>query len=98
MEYACVVCRNSMIGIEHLPDYLRDSSGPATNSDQTGTQKTEITWDRVERDFLYDTLEANNWNKKATAAQLGIHPTTLWRKMKHLDIKPAEQDGHTITG
>ena len=91
MEYACVVCRNSMIGIEHLPDYLRDGSGPARNLEQqASTQKTEITWDRVERDFLYDTLKANNWNRKATAARLGIHPTTLWRKMKHLDIKPVE--------
>ncbi|MBW2096657.1 MAG: hypothetical protein JRI80_17440, partial [Deltaproteobacteria bacterium] len=30
----------------------------------------------------------NKWKKAATAQELGIHPTTLWRKMKRLRISP----------
>jgi len=30
-----------------------------------------------------------------TAEQMGIHPSTLWRKLKRLNINTPKQDGRT---
>ena len=49
----------------------------------------------VEKDIIYKTLKKNNWSRKLTAAQMGIHPTTLWRKMKRLNLEVPDQDGRT---
>jgi transcriptional regulator of acetoin/glycerol metabolism len=42
-----------------------------------------------------DTLHRNNWNRSAAARELGIHPTTLWRKVKRLGISLPLQDGRS---
>ncbi len=93
IEYATVVCKDSLIGNEHLPDYLRRRSAatesPAANKDR----KRDVSWENIEKGFIYDALMKNKWNRKETAAQLGIHPTTLWRKIKHLQIDIPMLDG-----
>ena len=43
--------------------------------------------DDAERAFLVSLLEKNAWNRAATARELGVHKTTLWRKMKRLGIE-----------
>jgi len=95
IEYATVVCKNSWIGIEHLPDYLRgEDSGPKKSlSEDSGTQG--LTWDDMEKTYLYEVLRRNNWNRAATAAQMGIHTTTLWRKIKRLNLSIPKLDGRT---
>ena len=83
IEYATVVCKNSHVGIEHLPDHIRSKVVPDTHKHlEKGSS-----WQDLERHFLYETLRKNEWNRIATAAQLGIHPTTLWRKIKRLNIE-----------
>jgi transcriptional regulator with PAS, ATPase and Fis domain len=95
IEYATVVCKNSWIGIEHLPDYLRgEGIGPKESvSGDPGTQG--LTWDDIEKTYLYEVLKRNNWNRAATAAQMGIHTTTLWRKIKRLNLTIPKLDGRT---
>jgi len=92
IEFAVVVCKNSLIGIEHLPDYLINVSdveefGGAMPKQKKGSIK------RLEKDFIYNALAQNNWNRQVTASRLGMHPATLWRKIKALNIKLPEQDG-----
>ena len=87
IEYATVVCKNNVIGIEHLPDYLRGGSKVLREPVPEGKQKKDISWADMERGFIHETLRKNNWNRSDTAAQLGIHTTTLWRKMKRLNIE-----------
>ena len=41
----------------------------------------------AEKDCIINTLNANNWNKTKTAADLKIDKATLWRKMKKLKIE-----------
>jgi len=94
MEYATLVCKNSLIGIEHLPDYLRQGSD--TNEivlKETGEK--DLSWNDMERSLIYEALRKNNWDRAATAAQMGIHPTTLWRKIKRLNLQIPKQDGRT---
>ena len=42
--------------------------------------------DEMEERFLREILARNGGNRAATARALGIHKTTLWRKMKKLGI------------
>lgn len=89
IEYATVVCKNGLIGVEHLPDYLKP--GPDAGMATTKGEATGLSWDQVERSFIYEALKRNNWNRTATAGQLGIHSTTLWRKMKRLKMEVPEE-------
>lgn len=92
IEYATVVCKNSMIGVDHLPDYIVHSLANEDHESHSPKQK-KISMKGLERDFIYDALAKNNWNRKLTAAKLGMHPATLWRKINRLNIKLPEQDG-----
>ena len=41
----------------------------------------------IEARAITEALRRNNWRKMATARDLGINKTTLWRKIKRLNIK-----------
>jgi PAS domain S-box-containing protein len=87
LEYASVVCKNSIAGPEHLPGYL--VAGDETRRNQTDpAMPHQSSWKEMEKEFILGTLRRNNWSRTATAQDLGIHPTTLWRKMKRLHIQP----------
>ena len=90
IEHAIVVCRDEVISIEHLPEYLYQKSAGLK-----GTREKGASLDDMERSFLYEALRQNNWSRAATAAQLGIHNTTLWRKMKRLHLDLPHKDGRT---
>jgi len=87
IEYATVVCKNSVIGIEHLPDYLHQIAKSEKYISEKKEPHDNLSWQDLERKFLIEALKKNKWNKSATAAQLGIHTSTLWRKMKRLNIE-----------
>lgn len=97
LEYATVVCKNSLIGIEHLPDYLCQDQQVMVDIRPGDSDKKGLSWENLERNFIFDALMRNNWNRKATAAQLGIHPATLWRKIKQLNIEMPRKDGRSRT-
>jgi PAS domain S-box-containing protein len=95
IEYATVVCKNGLIGIEHLPDYLKEEN--ERRSQKPSSEKANSLKD-VERSYICEALDRNQWNRSATAAEMGIHPTTLWRKMKRFRIrvpKEAERNFHS---
>jgi PAS domain S-box-containing protein len=86
IEYATVVCKNHLIEVKHLPETLQQPrAGPASILPQK-PQANEPSMDELEKNFIYEALRKNSWSRKHTAAQIGIHPSTLWRKMKRLNI------------
>ncbi|MFC1812748.1 sigma-54 interaction domain-containing protein [Thermodesulfobacteriota bacterium] len=95
IEYATVVCKNHLIEIEHLPENLR------RKPDSRIKRTTEVSGEKafslveMEKDFICDMLRKNNWSRKTTAAQMGIHPSTLWRKIKRLNLEIPKQDGRS---
>ena len=83
IEHGCVLCPGNLIRVKHLPEWLR----PRMENIETASSLAE-----VERQFIISILKKNKWNRLATAKELKIHKTTLFRKMKKLDIKPPDQN------
>ncbi len=88
LEHAIIVCQDNMIEPEHLPDTIIDRS-ELPNNDRNVYHQTashDLTGPVSERDRIFRALELNDWNRKKTAENLGIDRTTLWRKMKKMEI------------
>jgi len=95
IEYATLVCKKTVLGIEHLPEYLRQQSDSTRISLPKTLPQKEFSFHDIERNFIYETLRENNWNRGLTATKLGIHPTTLWRKIKRLKLEIPKTDGRS---
>ena len=95
IEYATVVCKNHWIGIEHLPEYLNKEWTGIKMTVEKDSDRDGSSWNDMERSYIYEVLRKNNWSRSAAASQMGIHTTTLWRKIKRLNIEIPKQDGRT---
>ena len=95
IEYATVVCKNSLIRIQNLPENLLRAPDSKNNAVTKETSEKVFSIETMEKNIILETLKKNNWNRKATAAQMGIHSSTLWRKIKRLNLKIPEQDGRS---
>lgn len=84
IEYAFVLCSSGLVRIEHLPKELMPPD--SSNMSVSGT-----TLEAIERRCIIEALKKNNGRKLATAQELGINKTTLWRKIKKLGIKICEE-------
>ncbi len=80
IEHAFILCRGPIIDPHHLPEQF----GPA----DPAVLPTGLTLAEIEARAIHDALERNDWNRSATARELGIDKTTLWRKIKRLGLTP----------
>jgi len=71
-----------MISLEELPSKTREIAAPAINPGE-GVR----TFQDLEASFLFGILRKNNWNRSQTARELGIHKSTLFRKIKALGLE-----------
>lgn len=82
IEYAFILCNSGQIGIQHLPRELRMPEGPAgIGNDMRSARQI------IEAQEIWAALQRNSHNKQAAARDLGIHKTTLYRRIKRLGIK-----------
>jgi PAS domain S-box-containing protein len=95
IEYASLVCKKIILGIEHLPEYLRQQSDNMKIGMSKALPQKEFSFHDIERNFIFEALRENSWNRSVTAAKLGIHPTTLWRKIKRLKLEIPKTDGRS---
>lgn len=93
IEYATVVCKNHLIRVNHLPETLQPRRARQASTLPLEAQADEPSMGEVERNFIYEALRKHKWSRKLTAAQMGIHSSTLWRKMKRLNITVPKQNG-----
>jgi transcriptional regulator with PAS, ATPase and Fis domain len=84
IEHAFILCPGGMIRPEHLPNSLRP-----TELAEAATSAKSLK--ELEARFIHDALRRNGWNRLATAKELGVHETTLWRRMKRLGIEVPER-------
>jgi PAS domain S-box-containing protein len=89
VERAFILCQEGSIGIEHLPQELRAPGMAGVDSDMRSAH------DILDAQAIRTALERNAFNRLAAAKELGIHKTTLYRKMKKLGIARPEQDGRS---
>ncbi len=84
VERAVLLGKGTTIGVEDLPTMMSDGQPAAVQSVGTRTLKDALSG--PERQIILEVLKSNNWNRNATADQLGINRTTLYKKMKRLGI------------
>ena len=81
IEHAFVLCQGGLIEEQHLPPHLR---GDAANA---GTRLPRgLTLEAMEKLLIRDALQRHGASRAAAARELGINPSTLFRKIKSLKL------------
>ena len=93
IERAFIHCGGGHIGIEHLPEELT-----ARARAREGAGGIRSVRDSVEAQAIRSALARSGFNRAAAARELGIHKTTLFRKLKLLDIVLPDGDGRSRRG
>ena len=90
IERAVILCRDSLIGPEHLPHELNKASqqAPVEVGDDSATGMSLA---EVEKRHILSVLKAHNFNKSQTARVLGISRSTLREKLRLYGIE--EENG-----
>lgn len=89
VERAFILCADSEITIKHLPPEIIGMDRLSVGTD------IKMARQNIEARAIYDAIERNNFNRQAAARELGIHKSTLFRKIKELNITLPEQDGRS---
>ncbi len=96
IERAVVLCRRPQIDADDLPDTLRASASSrpsATSAEFPDTaMPLEIALEGPERRIIEAALKRNEWNRQATAAELDINRTTLYKKMRKYRLDVGESN------
>jgi PAS domain S-box-containing protein len=90
IERAFVLCRSDLIGLEHLPPEL---TGTCPELVESGSMSAMLR--SAEEHGILSALKRNSFNRASAARELGIHKTTLYRKIKVLGITLPEQNGRS---
>jgi len=80
IEHACVLSPGGVIKPEDLPEVLQ-AKGAIPVVEIAGSMR------EMESLFIMAALKRNNWSRKDTATDLGINPSTLYRKIKRLGLE-----------
>ena len=87
LEHAFVLCQQGIIDVGHLPPELRPADPVETGTVGPMTLKA------MERLMITEALRRHDGNRQRAAAELGIDPSTLYRKIRALKIAPTPTDG-----
>lgn len=88
IEHAFAVSSENLIKLQHLPEDIDRILARMPQADYN-------TLSQIQRQFILDALQRNNWNRYKTAKELGIHKTTLYRKIRRLGIEFPGFDGRS---
>jgi PAS domain S-box-containing protein len=88
IERAFILCTEGCIELSHLPEELTAGRvSPPVSADIQTLHRL------IDAQSIQTALEQNNFNRLAAAKALGIHKTTLFRRLKRLGITLPERDG-----
>jgi PAS domain S-box-containing protein len=79
IERAFILCKTGLIEKRHLPESLFVRTEGSAVTDCASLRDAQSA-------YLINVLKQNNWNRPETAKQLGMHKSTLYRKIKSLGI------------
>jgi DNA-binding NtrC family response regulator len=84
IERALIFCDDEYIEKKDLPESFIEDDG-TFNFSLTGSLEDSVK--KYERDIIMNALESNQFNKEKTADDLKVGLSTLYRKLKELNIK-----------
>lgn len=82
IEHAFILCKLGVIEPHHLPENLC-----LVRSVEAPGRSDALSMKDLEAVFITNMLRRNQWNRLKTAKDLGIHKSTLFRKIKALRIQ-----------
>lgn len=77
LEHSFVVCKNTVITVEDLPDEFREIESAPSVEEKSSEYNT-----------ILQALEKTHWNKTNAANLLGISRRTIYNKIKEYNISP----------
>jgi len=86
IEHAYVLCHGGLIEIQHLPANLRRRVG--LEDQASPASRPGLTLKELETMHIRDALRRHGGNRTSTARELGINPSTLFRKLRSMKIEP----------
>lgn len=90
IEHAVVLARGEMLLTEHLPSWVLSAKPfPAAPRRQAPRPLREAMHE-PERQWIMRALNLAGWNKRHAASELGISRSTLYKKMKKLNLDQLE--------
>jgi transcriptional regulator with PAS, ATPase and Fis domain len=87
IEQAFVLCQGMIIELNHLPTEMRPPQLAG------GDSLDHVSLRTMEQLMIKDALHRNDGNRTLTARDLGVNPSTLYRKIKAYGIDVPQQDG-----
>ena len=90
VERTMILCKESEIDADYLPEEVRDHHAPPAKEEPFSSWDVSPTGDQfvslseLEDRYIQDVLHATGQNKTHAARILGIHPTSLMRRLKKL--------------
>ncbi len=91
VERTMILCKESEIDADDLPEEVRDHHAsspqveePLSTWDVSPTGDQFVSLDELEDRYIHEVLNATGQNKTHAARILGIHPTSLMRRLKKL--------------
>jgi PAS domain S-box-containing protein len=87
IEQAFVLCRGGLIQLHHLPPELRSFSTAGA------VQFRPVSIRAMEKHMICETLHRHSGNRGLAARELGIDTSTLYRKIKALQLDVPDSDG-----
>jgi DNA-binding NtrC family response regulator len=97
VERAVVLCRRPHIDVNDLPESVGSFTAPprASGTDADGfnvPMPLQLALEGPERKIIEAALHRNAWNRQATATELDINRTTLYKKMRKYGLDVGESN------
>ncbi len=90
IERSFILCTGKWITLEHLPEEMTKGKKSRENSGHIGVSRR-----MAEAQTILNAMKRHNYKRMAVARELGIHKTTLYRKLKALGIDLPKKDGRS---
>ena len=91
VERAVLLGKGPLLSTHDLPSHISEGAftpAVAISAIKQGVKQTlKEALEGPERQIILQALRENNWNRNVTADQLGINRTTLYKKMKKLNLE-----------
>ena len=99
VERAVVLCRRPHIGVEDLPEAVQSHTAATPVQRSMSIEEIfdkpmplHVALEGPERQIIEAALKRNAWNRQATAAELDINRTTLYKKMRKYRLDVGESN------